>query len=80
MIKEWFHNTFGCHPEYPLPSDNKQLEQKRKEAEKASHQADEQLMESRRIREEGKVVGSHARQIRYENNFTARIRQALEGR
>jgi hypothetical protein len=80
MIKDWLHNLFGCKPEYPESPNQQKIEQKTEEAEEAVRQADQQLMEARKIQEEGKAVGQAARRIRYENHFTSRIRRSLEGR
>jgi hypothetical protein len=80
VTKHWFHNLFGCKPTYPSDTDQKHIEKKTEKAEEAVRDADKQLLESRRIQEEGKVVGQTAKRIRYENHFTARIRQSLEGR
>jgi hypothetical protein len=82
-MTHWFHKIFGCDKKYSLPlndDDKKEVEQKIKQAKEAVRQADTQLLESQRIHEEGKVVGQTARRIGYENHFTTRIRQALEGR
>jgi hypothetical protein len=83
-MTKWFHRIFGCDHTYFLPKNEddkkEEVEKKIEKANEAVRQADSQLLESQRIHEEGKVVGRTARRIGYENHFTTRIRQALEGR
>jgi len=79
MKWDWLHKLLDCEPEPDSSAQKQHIERRIEVAREASQQADSQLEQSQKLRRESQFVGKTAKRVRAENNFTARVRRALEG-